>query len=129
MTRDVDKMTSELRAYSSLEPVDRASFATSIRLLSCLVTESLVDAWFYPLRLHGLAGFAAIQLKDQPGGVLDSRNTLAILPLLHVPIFRKGNDALVASTPTIALLDPLDAAPLIYTFGKEAPREEVGRFH
>lgn len=123
-------MTSELRAYSSLEPVDRASFATSIRLLSCLVTESLVDALFYPLRLHGLAGFAAIQLKDQPGGVLDSRNTLAILPLLHAPIFRKGNDALVASTPTIALLDPLDAAPLIYTFGKEAtPRQEVGCCH
>lgn len=97
---------------------DRAAFATSVRLISCLVTESLVDAIFYPLNAHGLAGFAAIQFTGKvAGGLRSSGNNLAIVPLLHAPIFRRQTHASALPGPIIGLLDPLDVAPLILVFG------------
>jgi len=107
-----------VRSPAELKPAERAEFATSIRLLSCLVTESLVDALFYPLNGPALAGFTTIQIKALQGSAPSPHNTLAIVPLLHTPILRKGKDATPRSpAPTIGLLDPLDAAPFIFTFG------------
>jgi len=41
-------------------PVERAQFATTARLLSCLVTESLVHAFYQPVKALEVAGFAII---------------------------------------------------------------------
>ncbi|KAF6754534.1 IucC family-domain-containing protein [Ephemerocybe angulata] len=112
----------QIPKYTSLGTGDRAAYCTSIRLLSCLVTESLVDALFYPLHGQGVAGFAAIQLQGQRGA-RDTKNLLALLPLLHTPIFRKGEGALLYLTQTIGLLDPLDAAPYIYVLGDTSTSE------
>lgn len=106
-------------SLSTLNPGDRAAFSTSIRLLSCLVTESLVDALFFPLKSNGIVGFAAIQFQkqsNQAGDIADATNTLAVVPLSHVPILRRPTSKGQDGVRTIGLLDPLDAAPLVYVF-------------
>ena len=91
------------------DPLERAQFATTARLLSCLVTESLIPAFYQPLRNTDATGFAVIlkgyDLLSKPN--LDPGDLLAIVPLRHPPIFRDGHNYLGKE---IGLLDPLDMA-------------------
>ena len=97
---------------------ERAAFATSARLLSCLVTESLVRAIFIPLRWSDCAGIGAI-LKP-PASTAPVQNSirsysredvLSIVLLRHVPIFKA--DSSDPRGKEIGLLDPLDMFPLL----------------
>jgi hypothetical protein len=100
-----------------LSSTERAAFATSSRLLSCLVTESLVPAVFIPLRWSDCVGIGVI-LKPPVStpSVQDSRSysqgdVLSIVLLRHVPIFKV--DSSDPRGKEIGLLDPLDMFPLL----------------
>ena len=101
-----------------LNPRDRASFATGSRLLSCLVTESLLPALYFPLDHFEATGFAVVLKKaassEAPSGRLLYKSTdiLAIIPLRGVPIFKDGLTD--HEGKFIGLLDPLDMTPLIF---------------
>lgn len=101
----------------SSSSAERAAFATSARLLSCLVTESLARAVFIPLRWSDCVGIGVV-LKPaaSTAPVQDSRsysreNVLSIVLLRHVPIFKA--DSGDAHGKEIGLLDPLDMFPLL----------------
>jgi hypothetical protein len=96
------------------EPKEHANFATAARLLSCLVSESLVHAIYRPLRRIKVAGFATIF----KGGVsldnsaFEADNILAVVPLHHAPIFK--HDADHRHGHQIGLLNPLDMMFAVY---------------
>jgi hypothetical protein len=98
------------------EPKERANFATAARLLSCLVSESLVHAIYRPLHRTNLnvAGFATIF----KGGVslensaFEADNILAVVPLHHAPIFKHDVD--YRHGHQIGLLNPLDMMFAVY---------------
>ena len=91
---------------------ERAAFATIARLLSCLITESLVRAIFVPLKWSDCVGIGVV-LKP-PTSTVSGKNSspcsqedvLSIILLKYIPIFKAGS-----SDPRgneIGLLDPLD---------------------
>ncbi|KAF8149827.1 IucC family-domain-containing protein [Crassisporium funariophilum] len=92
------------------KPYEKAQFATTARLLSCLVTESLVHAIYHPLRGSEAAGFALI-LKGEvlpSKSLFDVDDILVILPLHHPPVLQGA---------AIGLLDPLDMMSLAFETG------------
>ncbi|KAL0581468.1 hypothetical protein V5O48_000622 [Marasmius crinis-equi] len=101
-----------------LEPAARAAYATSARMLSCLVTESLVRALYFPIEGFEATGICVILSGSvssrQPLPLEESyelRDILAVLPLQHIPIFKYDR-----SDPRgreIGLLDPMDMLPLV----------------
>jgi hypothetical protein len=94
---------------------ERASFATTARLLSCLVTESLVRAIFVPLLWSDCVGLGVV-LKA-PVATISTHNckqeddVLAIVLLRHVPVLKTDCDE--PRGKEIGLLDPLDMFPLV----------------
>jgi hypothetical protein len=96
------------------QPKEHANFATAARLLSCLVSESLVPAIYRPLHRSKVAGFATIF----KGGVslensaFDADDILAVVPLHHAPIFKHDGDH--RHGHQIALLNPLDMMFAVY---------------
>lgn len=91
---------------------ERASFATTARLFSCLITEGLVRALYIPL----------VALKDTSdatgaciafNGTTSECEVLALIPLRHTPVFKHGV-APDARGREIGLLDPMDMIPLVY---------------
>lgn len=101
------------------KPQERAQFATTARLLSCLVTESLVHAFYQPLDIPAARGFALIlQGEVAPDAApLIADDILAIVPLHHAPIFKPDGVSLIGKE--IGLLDPLDMIPSIFESGNE----------
>ncbi len=97
--------------------VERASFATTARLLSCLVTESLVRAIFVPFRWPDGVGIGVVlnaPVSNKPATDCTSYSQgdiLAIIVLKHVPIFK--HDSNDPRGKEIGLLDPLDMSPLV----------------
>jgi len=98
------------RSSTSLAPPERAAFATSSRLLSCLITESLLNAIFVPGEKHNVAGTAIVLTPEASKGEshYSAEDVFAILPLRHVPIFKPN------ATTLIGLLDPLDMFPYVF---------------
>ena len=102
-----------------LEPTARAVFATSSRLLSCLVTESLVRALYF-----NIEGFEAIGICVILSGSVSARSApplevsyelqdvFAVVPLRHIPVFK--HDSSDPRGQEIGLLDPLDMLPLVF---------------
>ena len=97
----------------------RAEFATASRILSCLVTESLVTGLYLPLENGlnlegGVAGFAVVLTEELSPDITSFRpdHILAIIPLHHHPIFHPSDD-LNSVWIRIGLLDPSDMIPLI----------------
>ena len=94
--------------------VERASFATIARLLSCLITESLVCAIFIPLKWSDCVGIGVVlkpPISGQNSRLRSQEDVLSIILLKYVPIFKAGS-----SDPRgneIGLLDPLDMFPLV----------------
>jgi hypothetical protein len=104
-----------------LSSAERAAFATTARLLSCLVTESLVRAIFIPLPWSDpdgvgvgvvlnarISSIPALDCKDY-----SEKDILAVVALKHVPVFRHGSSDPRAGKE-IGLLDPLDMFPLVF---------------
>ena len=104
---------------SSLPPHARAVFATSARLISCLVTESLARALYLPLPDSAAPAIAlAVVLNghvsaNPPGEVAEYApgDVFALVPLKHVPVFK--HDSADPRATEIGLLDPLDMLPII----------------
>lgn len=97
--------------------VERAAFATISRLLSCLITESLVRAIFIPLKWSDCVGIGIVlkpptsTVPGQNSRTCSQGDVLSIILLRYVPIFKPGS-----SDPRgneIGLLDPLDMFPLM----------------
>lgn len=98
---------------SCLEPSKRASFAAAARLLSCLVTESLLKAFFVASnsKTKNLKGIAIVLNSDAVGlsmgpGPFRTEEVFAVIPLRHIPFLKERN--------IINLLDPLDMLPYVY---------------
>jgi hypothetical protein len=99
-----------------LAPGDRAAFATSARLLSCLVTESLLRALYFPVHGSEANGICVIltngvSSKPPPQSYV-SEDIFAVIPLYHIPILKHDGSDFRAKE--IALLDPLDMMPLVF---------------
>ena len=97
---------------------ERAQFATTSRLLSCLVTESLAHAFYQPLtEISNASGYAIILQGDIPVEIslLHVDSILAIVPLHHPPIFKADGVDFIGKE--IGLLDPLDMIPTIFENG------------
>ncbi|TFK75105.1 hypothetical protein BDN72DRAFT_892460 [Pluteus cervinus] len=107
-------MSTPAQKLARLEPPQRANFATTARLLSCLVTESLVRALYFPLQGVEATGVAIVLKGNVSSGQpsYSSGDLLAVIPLLHAPVFK--HDGTDSKGPEIGLLDPLDMAPLIF---------------
>ncbi|EKM78594.1 hypothetical protein AGABI1DRAFT_121041 [Agaricus bisporus var. burnettii JB137-S8] len=97
----------------ALPPDQRAALASTVRLLSCLVTESIVRALYFPLEGFEATGFTVV-LK--PGVSSDhpysNSDILAIIPLRHVPVYK--HDGQDERAKEIGLLDPLDMMPSVF---------------
>lgn len=108
---------------SSLE---RAQFATIARLLSCLVTESLVPAFYQSVEYPGVSGLAII-LKSEALvdlEILSSDDILALVPLHHSPILKHEENNFLGIP--ISLLDPLDMIALAFETGPGVYVDNVG---
>lgn len=96
----------------ALPPPERAALASTVRLLSCLVTESVVRALYFPLVGFEATGFSVVLKPDvpltRPYTVAD---VLAVLPLRHLPVFK--HDGQDDRAKEIGLLDPFDMMPLV----------------
>ncbi|KAF8633216.1 hypothetical protein AX15_001452 [Amanita polypyramis BW_CC] len=99
-----------------LPPPQRAAFAVAGRLISCLVTEALLRALFFPLARSDASGFALILYNDPNADLAPPisatcqiTDVFAIVPLQFIPVLTEhdGNRA-------INLLDPLDMIPLVF---------------
>jgi hypothetical protein len=95
---------------STLSPLDRSSFATLSRMLSCLVTESLLHGIFVPAGDIPIKQFIGIAIVLAANTTQCDRldDIFAIIPLRHVPIFKPK------SRNKIGLLDPQDMLPFVY---------------
>src|SRR6266511_3717221 len=114
----------QLRLFD-LNPLERAQFATAARLLSCLVTESLVPAFYQPICSPETAGFAIILTGENSlEAKLNTDHILCIVPLHHPPIFKDEERGSVGKT--IGLLDPLDMIPLAFVIGSNQRTVDVG---
>ncbi|KAH7876973.1 IucC family-domain-containing protein [Lentinula edodes] len=104
-----------------LPPDARAAYAIWSRLLSCLVTESLLRAFYLPLPPHvgSAAGIMVILstnlISENPSisRALVSSDIYAIVPLYHEPIL-KLESVFQEHGSIVALVDPLDMLPEIY---------------
>jgi len=101
-----------------LSPGDRATFVTSARLLSCLVTESLLRALYIPICGFEANGMCVILNSNISSEELPltqpyaSEDIFAIVPLYGVPVFK--HDSTDPRAKEIGLLDPLDMMPLVF---------------
>ncbi|KAJ7671582.1 hypothetical protein DFH06DRAFT_1366688 [Mycena polygramma] len=114
----------------NLPPHDHASFAVSSRLISCLVTESLLRAFYLEAKMSAtMAGILVILstsvISEQPviTRALRPNDIFAIVPLRNTPVFKDA-------TPTkhgrvVGLLDPLDMVPEIYVLTETATSDPV----
>lgn len=95
-------------------PTDRALFATTARLISCLVTESVVRALYCTLDGFEASGFVVVLCNATPTIDVNygSNDILCVIPLQHVPVFK--HDGTDPRGPEIGLLDPLDMLPLAF---------------
>lgn len=98
--------------------LERAKFATTSRLLSCLVTESLSRALYFSLAGYDEATVFCVllagEVSSRPPQSLNNpykvSDILAIVLLRHIPVFK--HDSADPRGPEIGLLDPMDMLPL-----------------
>lgn len=96
----------------ALPPAERAALASTVRLLSCLVTESIVRALYFPLEGFEATGFTIVLKPNVPlDRAYSPTDMLAVIPLRHIPIFK--HDGQDNRAKEIGLLDPLDMMPLV----------------
>ncbi|PPQ77137.1 hypothetical protein CVT25_010831 [Psilocybe cyanescens] len=99
---------------TSPRPQERAEFATTSRLLSCLVTESLTPAFYLPRGDTENGGLAVILKSGRSCSKLPlPDDILAIVPLHHAPVYRPDSTNAAVGVE-IGLLDPLDMASMVF---------------
>lgn len=107
---------------------ERASFATTARLLSCLVTESLVRAISIPLQWSDGVGIGVV-LNPHVSSIpatdcisYSQGDILAIIVFKHVPVFK--HDSSDPRGKEIGLLDPLDMYPSVLVTNSQKDSDE-----
>lgn len=114
---------------AALKPADRAIFAVNARLISCLVTESLLRALYFPIDGFEATGICVVlgnSASSGTGRIYESSDILAVVPLRYVPLLRQ--DGTGVRGKAISLLDPLDMMPLVFEVdvdGINTPEIEV----
>ena len=107
-----------MSSLGTLSYDDRAAFAVTSRLLSCIITESLLTALFFPVDSSKAVGTCVVLSKrasattvplDTPFHCAD---IFAIVPLRTVPMFRASGSHHFGQE--IGLVDPLDMLPSVY---------------
>lgn len=107
-----------MSSLGTLSYDDRAAFAVTSRLLSCIITESLLTALFVPMDSSKAVGTCVVLSKrasatavplDTPFHCAD---IFAIVPLRTVPMFRASGSHHFGQE--IGLVDPLDMLPSVY---------------
>lgn len=111
-----------MQTLRSLSLADRAAFAVSSRLLSCLVTESLLKAIFIPVdpssSLSGTCGTCVIlsnkaNISNVPvGRPYHPSDVFLLVSLRFPPILKKPVDD--AAAAEVGLVDPSDMLPWIF---------------
>lgn len=97
---------------------DRAAFAVTSRLLSCLITESLLKALFVPVDNEKTVGACIVLSKQATAAGLPIRkpyrpaDVFVIIPLRTRPILKPSRNH--CDGKEIGLVDPLDMLPWIY---------------
>ncbi|KAA1467571.1 hypothetical protein DENSPDRAFT_769364 [Dentipellis sp. KUC8613] len=109
--------TSTLAALADLSPGQRAAFAVTSRLLSSIVTESLLPAVYVEVSSPRASGLCVILSRQETGAdsqldrPLRSEDVLAIVPLHDAPVLK---DSSIGPAKRIWLVDPLDMLPSVY---------------
>ncbi|KAF7317066.1 C2 domain-containing protein [Mycena chlorophos] len=108
----------------NLPPREHAAFAVSSRLISCLVTESLLRAFYVdtPGDVKGTAGLLVVLstttsiISEEPdiSRALRPDDIFAIVPLHHAPVFKGTPATRTRHGRVVGLVDPLDMVPEIY---------------
>ena len=105
---------------SQLPPPKHAAFAVISRLISCLVTEGILRAFYIPIG-HPSASGVLVVLSNliQPEkiifdrlGALQSNDVFVLVPLLQPPVFLR--ESVYKHGRRVGLVDPLDMFPEIY---------------
>ncbi|KAL0954600.1 hypothetical protein HGRIS_003560 [Hohenbuehelia grisea] len=102
----------------ALPPNEHAAFAVVSRLLSCLVTESLLRAFYLPINSDRASGALVVLsthiMSEHPiiDRALRHSDIFAIIPLHHPPVL-KGTPNDKHGQP-VGLVDPLDMLPEVY---------------
>lgn len=113
-------MVPDATRLAHLTPTQRAEFAVTSRLFSCLVTESLLRALYFPLPDASAKGFALILFHDpsvaSAADITQISDVFALVPLQGTPILADCKDGLTIRE--ITLLDPLDMVPLPLVIAK-----------
>jgi hypothetical protein len=110
---------------SRLQPSEMAAFSVTSRLLASIVTESLLQAYYVPIRSEEARGVCIILSTHVTGehliltGSLRPADVFAILPLHQEPVC---SGTLSRHGRPIWLLDPLDMIPSVF----ELSTREVG---
>lgn len=106
---------------ASPSPLERALFATTARLISCLVTETLTRAYYLPLHLPNAPIGVAVLLSGNvfpDKAAFDAGNVIAVVALRHPPVFR--GEVKSSRGREIGLLDPQDLHHLVFLTSKTA---------
>lgn len=107
---------------SGLHPSKHAPFAVISRLISCLVTEQILKAFYIPITHSRAAGVLVVLsihlMSEKPliDRALRSNDIFALVPLLHPPVF-SGVSVSKHGRP-VGLVDPLDMFPEIYELAR-----------
>ncbi len=110
----------------SLPPSEHAAFAVTSRLLSCLVTEGLLRAFYVPIDSDAASGALVVLsthlMSEHPviDRALRPRDVFAIVPLRHAPMTKGSTHK---QGQAVGLVDPLDMLPQVYELSEAAPAD------
>ncbi len=121
-------MIPDANRLAHLAPHRRAEFTVTTRLFSCLVTESLLHALYFPLSGSSAAGFALILLRNPSktsvsptASTIQITDVFALIPLQGTPILTDDDDG--STIRKIALLHSLDMDTLPLVISKYGHQE------
>ncbi|KAH9481479.1 NRPS-independent siderophore synthetase rfs [Psilocybe cubensis] len=107
---------------SSEPPRDRASFAVMSRLISCLVTEQILRAFYVPMKkpTHEVAGLLVVLSTHtisedfKVSRTFHTRDIFVIVQLNHKPVLKDVQ--IHRGSQLVGLVDPMDMISPIYEF-------------
>lgn len=112
---------------SGLPPRQHAEFAVMSRLISCLVTEKLLPAFYVPTKSsYPASGIMVVTSPHKllPSDSLNPNDIFVVVPLHHPPMLLKEG-SLHTYGRRVGLVDPLDMLPVIYEPTEKSPVEDI----
>jgi len=115
-------------------PHEQATFTVISRLVSCLVTEKILRAFWIPFErvIQGVAGIMVVlstHTMSEDASIyraFRSDDTFVIIALHHPPVTVTQDEEHHGHGHLIGLVDPLDMLPFVYEFRcGEEPDDKV----